>query len=694
MSSSSSLLKAGAAAALIAAGIATWWVLDRQDEGAAPAAVIPRAERDAGERPGRSAAPAPFVPSGEDGRAAEAMRGGTDAELEDARHGLAVVEWWGVPLRAGAPRLDCDLVVVDGEDRPVSGATIEAWGRDAPRMTRLVTDERGRARLVPPPDVQSMFAFRDGLGCSGELDPWLVAPAAEREPGDFRASRPDRSGDQPRLVVVRLEPVAQLGIRVLKPDGQPAPEVNVLLEAGSKLQRTPMGKSHPGTSWHETDADGRTTLDVHLAHHETVQALRGRRSARSEVLSEALLAESELVLTLQAEPPKPEHASIIGVVVGADGAPREGVPVVLWPGDAPFRSDPRETWDLPKRRPDKGADGENATTSDQLGAFTMPGSTRGWLTFGPGALPIHRPELVNLSRPPVESVVLRACAEASICGQVQVPPGTSPLDVWVWALPRWPGEDASAQRRFMPAEAAWGWSMAPIDAGGAFELARLHPEGRYDVVARGRAGAEEWRAVLADVAAGSSGLRIDVGAEHWCTGSIRVTVRSARTGERVDEPSLLLLRLPVDRTIPERQPAPAKDVDGVQLIDGLRLGETCGLLVAAEGLGAVAVRDVVASEAGAAVEVVLPELGALECSVSAQGAPAPWAIVVASFLDQDLLIEPEPPHRTRADGAGVARLAGLKPGRWQLAVAHGDERAQLDVPVAPGAPTRAAVSCR
>ncbi len=668
-------LRYGLPGVLLVAALAAWglqaWHDAEPEASSAPAGVLRResASTPADERPLQPAA----LPDA--AREIESLPDGSDEGLAAARRNFLVLEWWGVPPSHETPRLPCTVIVVDGEDRPVSGATIEMRSADmSGQHVTWLTDEHGQSTLTPQ-GSSSLLASLSGVGCSGLVRAW------------------SRNKDQPRTVLLPLQPEVSLRGRVVTGDGQPCPNVSVFSYSATEHRKFPAEHPQP-TFERRTDAQGRFSLDAHVADGFVVEAVRDELRSETVPITEEL-ARRELVLVLPSQAPE---TGLRGIALNAQGEPMPGLGVMFWKEGIAHGNElvsarrHAAAADSPPWFTDTGLSDAintiNTIRTDESGAFhgSSVSRTKGWLTMAAGGPPIQTPQRVTAETSArQEPLVLRACAPAIIAGQLLDPQGKPLGNAIVWTVSHWPDDTPAAMAWAVPSDAAFGSASASVDVHGRFVLPGLHPDARFDIAFEGYDGRLTCRGVVPDVAAGNTSLRVVVGADRWLTGSIRATVTSALTGAVIESLKIRVRRPQVDEVSPALEDVTADLVSGVRRITALREGEACDVLVSAKGFGSAVVRDVVATSAGTPIAIALPELGALHCTLDAGGAPVPWAVVLATPLDRsEFHLEPASALSTRSDAAGRASFDALDPGRWRVVAVSGDRRVRHEVVVAPG----------
>ncbi len=614
----------------------------------------------AGARPARSAGPASVTAV--TALHAEAAAAGTLA-VATAAATAADAEDGAADARAG--RLS--LLVLSAAGQPLRLARVALWppgpvsmGDDWPPHEPLrvaTTDAGGRCVLLVNAPDQQLVADRDGAGTSGL---WSVAEA--------RAAA-DASG----LVSLMLQPPALVSGSVQRADGRPARDTLVLCASAG----TPAG---PGRARLpdplRTDAHGEFRLLLDPGGLFRIMASAGGVFSPEERVTARAGENTRLTLAFTAD------YAIAGLLLDPEGRPAASGHVTCW-ADAQLAH--HEQGQAPEDRPSPQDNSAPVSEGQFRIALAAPG--RYTLVAADGlnapSAALHV-DVTELQPKPVVTLMLGE--PALISGTVLSADGELLHSAIVTAVPaawRFEHEEAGAP----DATALYGARLTGTNERGEFVLGGLHPAASYRLTvqwsedghgatpqearasARGPLGA-----VLPDVPAGSSELRVIATAESRDDGVLTGRVMSAEPDAKVAGRRVVAYHAnPLDGSI---QPGPGTttDADGSFRLDHLSIGERYALSVADVGRGwstSLTEEDwftLTATTGERVVQVV--RSASLAVSVRDEaGTPIPGATVSVRCIGA-----PERADRwapIRSDEQGRVVFGELAPGRYELRATRG-----------------------
>jgi uncharacterized GH25 family protein len=382
-------------------------------------------------------------------------------------------------LRDGAV---LDIEVVDAQQRPIDGATVEVRGIEV----QTFTTARGKVRAAPvAPGFYRAAAWADGYARA------------------FLPAMVSAGTTSLRLELARGAPVSG---KVLDERGAPVAQARVRYETASDFL--------PGSDLTRdavmSGADGSFSFPALPAgSFRFIATDREHASGVTELTSlDGVQPRNDVVVRM------PAGATLRGKVVTADGKPLDAARVRVGMTSASMRVivPPREAY------------------SDASGAFVVTGLPRRPLT----ALALH--ELgasaaleIDTSAGDVADVVLKLDATGAISGVVVDAEGQPVEGAQVSALPDLFGRRGdNSKNRPAPAQselAQWqlrGFPQELSNAGGEFRLTGMAP-GTYRVHATRSAAVSRGRGMMSEgieVATGASGVRIVLPAEGGVRGKV------------------------------------------------------------------------------------------------------------------------------------------------------------------------------
>ncbi len=629
-----------------------------------------------------------------------------------ARNQPYVARRWD-PAEAGEGAA-CELLVVDGADRPVAAARVEVLTLSTVErgalaiVLDLLTDEHGRCLVPAQGQAPLLRVSLAGTGCSGVLQLTTYATRA----------------GAPRLLVVPLQPEFQATGRVLYANGSPAPGVLVTVQAPQYAAAS----SHVPPAL-TSDATGRFHFEAHLGDGLIVRAEDG--DLLSDWLGSREMFEQRDGLVLRL----PGSKRLLGVVLDGDGIPVPRATIVFLPDDgADAMLDPDAR---------RMAGGGVRLQTDAQGRFELalrlPGSGVLWSLSPACELdePLHvtvppeldRVEVVLRPRfiPPAEREALHI-----ISGRVMDAEGR-PMPRAVLSAAWTPAADS---RLAALRDDSLKLVSTAADDDGRFVLRGLMPHQLYSVMAQSpRAGREgsaddaadgaadgtadgtaddavdgtadepaasasalppEWeRVLLHDVPAGMTDLTIVVSDEDRRDAAIELLVVDAATSQPVTEFNVLLLPLLSERLTGSLTSRGIRDAAGRFRQDGLQASARHEFAIGAAGFAPEHLEGVAPQRDARPVTVRLQRTGSLHATLVGDGGP-----VAGAFVEAEALGAPASSWITgtrtsaRTDTDGVLRLDDLRPGRWLLSCEHDGRTSRTTVDVASGATTEANFTLR